>query len=279
MQEPITTLLSSQSIEAERIVQDDEPNDDDIMVSCADFHFDLDEDNVPDNTIISDVKVSGETSLKEHHELFVEQVKTMKEFVDLKMAALKSEMDIEAEKIEKIYSIIHGKVDVIVKHVEYNTSYLTRLHAKTEKNSQVSEKLEEFLSSIKESISKASLSNQSSVSQESFSQLISSIETHLKVKLAPILELVHVLPTNVPPAKQVSQGGEKGCIGIGSSEDTDKGVVVGKLLSAQIPTSLPISFITTSTTTTTIHIMKGILIGESIGGYCSRSMPPPSKDN
>lgn len=37
MQEQATTLFSSQSTEAERIVQDDDPNDDDIMVSFIDL--------------------------------------------------------------------------------------------------------------------------------------------------------------------------------------------------------------------------------------------------
>ncbi|CAH1412920.1 unnamed protein product [Lactuca virosa] len=52
MHEPITTLFYSQSIEVERIVQDDEPNDDDIMISFADLQFDLEEYNIPDNMIM-----------------------------------------------------------------------------------------------------------------------------------------------------------------------------------------------------------------------------------
>lgn len=37
----------------------------------------------------------------------------MEEFVNIKVAKLKSEMSKEVEKIEKNYSILHGKVDVI----------------------------------------------------------------------------------------------------------------------------------------------------------------------
>ncbi|CAI9278664.1 unnamed protein product [Lactuca saligna] len=99
--------------------------------------------------------------------------------------------------------------DAIAKLVEYNTSYSTKRDAKTELGSQVFAKLEEFLSSIKESISKADLLNRSSISQESISKLISSIEANLKAELAPILELVLLLLTNAPPAKQVSQREEK----------------------------------------------------------------------
>ena len=63
----------------------------------------------------------------------------------------------------------HNKVDVtvtaITKLVVFNTEYSNKLEAKSEKDSQVFEKLEEYLSSIKESILKVDLSNQSTVSQ------------------------------------------------------------------------------------------------------------------
>ncbi|CAI9294638.1 unnamed protein product [Lactuca saligna] len=166
MHEPNTTLFSSQSTEAERIVQEDEPNDDDIMVFFFDdLQFDPEEDNVPDNMIMSSIEKQQVERLefhakcfeydiqklhdvaKEHHELFVEQVKTLKEFVDLKMAEIKSE-----------------------------------------------------------------------------------IKTNIKTELTPILELVLLLPTNAPPAKQVSKTGDKGC-GVGTLKDSEKGVVVGKLMS------------------------------------------------
>ncbi|CAH1448140.1 unnamed protein product [Lactuca virosa] len=53
MREPITTLFSSQSTKVERVVQEKEPNDDDIMVSFYDLQFEPEEDNVPDNMIMS----------------------------------------------------------------------------------------------------------------------------------------------------------------------------------------------------------------------------------
>lgn len=53
MHEPITTLFSSQFTVIERIVQEDEPNDDENMVSFADLIFDPKEDNVPRNMIMS----------------------------------------------------------------------------------------------------------------------------------------------------------------------------------------------------------------------------------
>ncbi|CAH1422497.1 unnamed protein product [Lactuca virosa] len=106
---------------------------------------------------------------------------------------------------KKKYIVLHSKVDVVVdiikKLVDFNTNYSNKLEAKSEKDSQVFAKLEEFQFSIKESISKASLSNQSSVSQESSSQLISTIETNIKAELALIIELVLRLPMNIPHAR------------------------------------------------------------------------------
>lgn len=52
----------------------------------------------------------------------------------------------------------------------------------------------------------------------------------------PILELVILLPTNAPPPKQVSYGGEKGCRGVGRSKEADKGVVIGRVIFTQIST-------------------------------------------
>ncbi|CAH1425566.1 unnamed protein product [Lactuca virosa] len=48
MHDLINTFFFSQSTEGGRTVHDDEPNDDDIMVSFADLEFDPEEDNVPD---------------------------------------------------------------------------------------------------------------------------------------------------------------------------------------------------------------------------------------
>ncbi|CAH1422081.1 unnamed protein product [Lactuca virosa] len=83
-------------------------------------------------------------------------IKKLEESVNLTVAELKPEMTKEVEKIEKNYSVLHGKVDVvadsITKLVEYNTSYSTKLNAKTEHDSKVFNKLEEFLSSIKDTL-------------------------------------------------------------------------------------------------------------------------------
>ncbi|CAI9302880.1 unnamed protein product [Lactuca saligna] len=177
MHEPNITLPSYQSTKAKRIVQEDEPNDDDIMVSFSDLQLNPDEDSVLNGMIMSEMNyllMSQEIHLlilklrdvsKEGHDLFVQQLTKMKEYVDLKMAEIKLEMATEVEKMEKKYTLLHRKVDVIAtaitKLVEFNIDYSTKLEEKSEKDSRVFVKLEEFLSSIKESILKVDLLNSS----------------------------------------------------------------------------------------------------------------------
>ncbi|CAI9302167.1 unnamed protein product [Lactuca saligna] len=63
------------------------------------------------------------------------------------------------------YKDLHGKVyfysGVITRLVEFNTEYTKQFEDKSEKDAKVFEKLEEFVSGIKETLSKVYLSNQS----------------------------------------------------------------------------------------------------------------------
>lgn len=72
------------------------------------------------------------------------------------------------------------------------------------------DKLEDFLGSLKESLSKLDLSTQTVVSPDSISKMISSLESNLKAELAPLLKLVTLMPRISPSVKQVVQGGDKG---------------------------------------------------------------------
>ncbi|CAH1441056.1 unnamed protein product [Lactuca virosa] len=145
MHEPITTLFFSQSTEVERMIHEEESNDDEIMVSFVDLEFDLEEENVPDNLTMSAVhsksfdyeiqKLRGVA--KERHDIFFEQVKKVKESVDLKVVNLKSEMSKEVQKMEQNYTFLHRKVDVITttitKLVALNTEHSNKLEAKSKK--------------------------------------------------------------------------------------------------------------------------------------------------
>lgn len=68
--------------------------------------------------------------------------------------------------------------------------------------------------------------------------MVTSVESCFKSELAPIIGLFLRLLTNAPRSMNVSQGGIKG---VCSSEviDEDKGMVVGRVMSTQIPNLLP----------------------------------------
>lgn len=72
-------------------------------------------------------------------------------------------------KLEENYKELHDKFDVlagdITQLVDFNTEYTKQFEAKSEKDAKVFEKMEEFLSSTKENLSKVDLSNQSTISQ------------------------------------------------------------------------------------------------------------------
>ena len=66
--------------------------------------------------------------------------------------------------------------------------------------------------------------------------MFSTLENNFKVDIAPLLQLVKLMPTDAPPVKTGVQGREKGD---GSSNYPDQGKVVSKVIHIQIPTSLP----------------------------------------
>lgn len=80
--------------------------------------------------------------------------------------------------------------------------------------------------------------------------MVSSVESNFKTELAPILDLVLFLPTNTPCSVNVSQGGGRRGLGSSKGTDEDKGLVVGRVLATQIPTSLPMKPLMTTSTTT-----------------------------
>ncbi|CAI9290953.1 unnamed protein product [Lactuca saligna] len=81
--------------------------------------------------------------------------------------------------------------------------------------------------------------------------MVSSVESCFLSELAPNLDLVLRLPNNAPLSANVSQGEERG-IGSPKGTDEDKSIVVGKSMSTQIPTLLPMkTIVRTSTIITT----------------------------
>ncbi|CAI9259997.1 unnamed protein product [Lactuca saligna] len=252
MNQPITSLFSSQSTEWEKSIPEDD-QDADVMVSFVEIQFDPEDDNIPDHMLISG------------------------KFRSLALLKWQSSQQKCQRRLPNLISILHTTVDdiveAVIKVVEYFNSFSTKVDSKTESNSKVFSKLEEFLESLKESILKIDTFPKSCISQKYLSQVFSSFISNLKTDIAHLLKLVNLMLTDAPPIRQVVQGGQKG---VGSSKDPDQGKVVGKVISSQIPTSLPTSMSTTSTTMTSKPLTKGIVIHSSAGS--SSSKPPPSKE-
>ncbi|CAI9286170.1 unnamed protein product [Lactuca saligna] len=114
---------------------------------------------------------------KEIHILFLEEVKKVKDDVNIKVEVIQIVMSKEIVKLSQNYSDLHTKVDVIVgavmKEREYFTSFSTWVDTKHDSDSNMFAKMEELLGSVKESFSKLNVSLSSSVSQESLSKMFS----------------------------------------------------------------------------------------------------------
>ncbi|CAI9263245.1 unnamed protein product [Lactuca saligna] len=246
MNQPITSLFSLQSTKGEKLVCNEDHDEDDIeadtggrntvygievdmMLKTHENRLKLDmekierqhEDRLKLHARNFEYEVQKLRSVaKECHILFVEEIKKVQEFVNAKVEYLKSEMLKEISKIEQSHSSLEGNIDIVVeaikKLVEYYTSFASKSDVKTDSDSNVLDKLAEFLGSLKESLLKIATSHCISVSQDSLSQMFSSFETIIKDKLAPLLKLVNLMPTNSPTVKMVVQGGEKK---VGSSKD------------------------------------------------------------
>ncbi|CAI9291685.1 unnamed protein product [Lactuca saligna] len=221
MNQPITSLFTSQSTKGEKSIPEKDHDEDDVMLHASKFEYEVQK--------LRDVA-------KEHHILFFEEVKKVEESVNQKVEVLKCEMLKEVAKIEQNYLTLHVKINVVVeaikKLVEYYTSFTTKFDTQIDVDSKVFAKLEEFVGSLKESISKLDTSHTSFVTQGSLSNMFSSLETYLKVELAPFLKLVNLMPSNAQPFKPVVQGGDKG---VGSSKDHDQGNIAGKGSSSKPP--------------------------------------------
>lgn len=152
-----------------------------------------------------------------------------------KVAEMKSLMSEKVNRMEEIYKLLHAKVDVIVgvvtRLVEFNM-YTKQPEAKSENDAMVFENMEGFLPGVKE-LFMDDLSNKLTISPESLSFMVLTIELNIKTELAPIRNLILSLPANAPCVVHVSQGGDRGVGRARSSKDSDseKGVVFGKVTS------------------------------------------------
>lgn len=148
---------------------------------------------------------------------------------------------------KKIDAVASATTRLIEDLTAFNMDYSGDLKVKTKKDDH--EKTEKLLYVYKETLSKVNLSSQSSICQDYIPTMALTIESSFKAELAPILNLFIHLPTNAPCYVHVLQGGERG-VGSSKGYNEDTGVVVGKVFSTQIATTIPMKPISSITTTT-----------------------------
>lgn len=134
----------------------------------------------------------------------------------------------------------------------------------------------QLLGELKEMVSKSGSS--SLITPEFLTQKFCLFETTLQKELAPLSQLISLLPTNAPPVVTWVQGGERRPVskGEGASGRTKEEVkVVGKVFASHVPTSKPTPTFAKADpviaiVTTTRLVTKGIVIGTTGEGSSSK---------
>ncbi|CAI9269747.1 unnamed protein product [Lactuca saligna] len=149
---------------------------------------------------------------KERHVLFVQEVKKVREDVNMQIRELREEMMKEVQHIQQGYESTHQKIDIIcdavvqcVKMFEPVNPQMISLSATEEQHFG---ELVKLLKELKEISSKSS---SPIISQEFLSQKFVHFEAILQKHLTPLLRISSLLPnvSDAPPTVTGVQGGEK----------------------------------------------------------------------
>ncbi|CAI9283126.1 unnamed protein product [Lactuca saligna] len=332
IQQPITTLFRSQSIEEPQFVNDDDMDGGGFMGSFSEIQFNSEYENIPDHMLMSgkqfkilnrkvnsllqlqanvggknlvsaldvdvmlqdqehqmldklnhmeepaDLRVKSQLisfntaipelkeTAKSLHILFVKDVETVRENINLKVQELKEYMMKDIAALDHNYSTLHNKVDIIAgvvaKEVELYTSLGLKLDSKSEVDASSFGSVETLLEELKDIVSKVNNSK----------------------RIGSTCEICKFYANKCPTCKHNGARGERRNVSNGSGSKGKGGSgnvvgdarVVGRVLTTQIPTSLPKTpIVTSSTIATTRPITKGIVI-RTAGGESSSSKPNPS---
>ncbi|KAL7587313.1 hypothetical protein Lser_V15G40383 [Lactuca serriola] len=202
---------------------------------------------------------------KEHHILFVQDVKKVREDVNFKIQELKSEL-------AKDLQDVHTKQEDVQKQIVEISSQLQKLNdipVLEAHKAATTEKFDQLIKLVTELKTAVSHSSSSQILTLEFLSLkISTLEQATQKALAPLMNFTSLLPKSAPPVYTGVQGGEK-------SRSKKEAKIVGKVISTQLVATLPIpTKPISSTTITTKTVSKGIVIGENEGGSSSK----PQKD-
>lgn len=186
------------------------------------------------------------------------------------------------------YSSLHKKVDIIVdaitKVVEWYHSLIPHVEKMAEDEVNSFGSIKKVLVELKALVLKFGFVSSLLITPELLSEKFQLLESTIQKELAPLAEPINLMPTNAPPVNTWMKGGDMGGVGIGlkfgtrgsGSSRIDDDAKVAKVLTTQIPTSLPKTSTITSSSTTK-PITKGIVIRYASGGSSS-SKPTPTTE-
>ncbi|CAI9277704.1 unnamed protein product [Lactuca saligna] len=149
---------------------------------------------------------------KERHVLFVQEVKKVREDVNMQIRELRETMTKEVQHIQQGYESAHQKIDIICDAVVQCVQMFEQVNPQMISFSATEEQHVGELVKLLKELQEISLKVSSPIiSQEFLSQKFIHFESILQKHLAPLLRISSLLP-NVSDAHLLSQGckGEKG---------------------------------------------------------------------
>lgn len=159
---------------------------------------------------------------KERHVLYIQDVKTICENVNLKLQELRDDMAKEIKILTRNYSTLHTKVDTIddavTEAMEQYTSLVPKFKKKFDVNAINFGNIAKLLGELKDLMSKSGSSSSSLFTPECLTQKFSFLELTIHNELAPLVKLLPLMPTGAPPVVTRVKGGEERNVSIGKSE-------------------------------------------------------------
>ncbi|CAI9277340.1 unnamed protein product [Lactuca saligna] len=211
---------------------------------------------------------------KERHVLFVQEVKKVREDVNLQIRELREDMQKEVKAVKQDDASVNQRIDIICDAV---TRFVKLFESMSPQFTLISEKQDKhfgdllgLLKELKELFVKPVPS--SLITSEYFSHKFLQFEAILHKQLSPLTRISNLLPSmsDAPPVVTGVQGGE---MKLDFTKTGEHSKVEGKKISAEKPivVSAGLVFYTVVTTVPlTKPILKGVVIGEA-GGSASKT--------
>ena len=148
---------------------------------------------------------------KERLVMLVQDVKKVRDDVNLKLEEMKKEVSQEISEVNPRYTSIQEKVDIIAgavtNFIQTFQATVPTIEAKASDDKEQFAKLKELLGELKSIVSKPT--PQSFLTSEFLTQKLNVLDQVIQKVVAPITKFAQMLPSNAPPAIIGVQGGEK----------------------------------------------------------------------